>query len=67
MKNVRIVLIKYIIPKIQITPKSPSGSKKILTIIGPMNTGKPAPKFKIESVAPLSFLTSEGINAVNGT
>lgn len=59
--------MKYNTPKIQITPKSPKGSKKILTIIGPTNTGKPAPKFKIERVAPLSFFTNEGIKAVKGT
>ena len=50
-------------PRIQMTPKSPKGSKKNRTIIGPTNTGKPAPKFNIESVAPLSFLTSEGIKS----
>ena len=52
--------MKYNTPKIQITPKSPNGSKKILTIIGPTNTGKPAPKFKIERIAPyLSSLMKE--------
>lgn len=49
------------------TPLTSTISINKFTIIGPINTGNPPPKFNTASAAPLSFVTSEGTNAESGT
>src|SRR5699024_2864070 len=67
IKYVKTVLKKYNPASTQITPISPMIPINKPTMTGPINTGSPAPKFNTASAAPLSFETSEGTNADNGT
>lgn len=67
MNLVSKALIRYRDARIQITPAFPTIPMNKPTIAGPMNTGKPAPKFKIDIAAPLSFFTSDGTRADKGT
>src|ERR1051326_1799131 len=59
-KSVRTALIRYRAAKIHITPTTPNGVRKRVTIAGPAHTLAPAPRFNIDIAAPRCLGVSDG-------